>query len=281
MLNFRQYRDSQTLLRLMSLALLFSFFLTPAAVQAQLPEDFDEYKVRIEAYMFYSNPSGSIQGASDTVPVDLQKNLGFNSYATFSGKVDWKLSHKNHLYVWVSPFYTSRQTTLTQSFTFKGQVFDAGLVANSELHSFLVAPGYQYDIIRRRRGHLGLGVQVDLFNTTAKINATGTVNGQPTTVFASASLLAPIPVAGPQFRLYLTDSPRVFVEGDVYGMYFFGYGNFVSTTDALGVTLNKHFSLTVGYQLGSRLVVNNNSSSNRIGLHLTQQGAIAGIQYTF
>lgn len=281
MLSLRQYRDSRTFFRFIPVAQLFLFLFAPAAVRAQQHEDFDEYKVRLEAYMFYSNPSGSIQGASDTVPVDLQKNLGFNSYATFTGKVDWKLSHKNHLYVWISPFYTSRQTTIATTFTFKGQVFDAGLVSNSYLHSFLVAPGYQYDIIRRKRGHLGIGVQVDIFNTNAKISATGTLNGQQTTVTASASLLAPIPVAGPQFRLYLTDSPRVFVEGGAYGMYLFGYGDFVSSAGSLGVTLNKHFSLTAGYQLGSRLIVNNSSSSNRIGLNLTQQGAIAGIQYAF
>jgi hypothetical protein len=225
MLNFRQYRDSRTFLRLIPLALSFLILLTPAAVQARRSDEFDEYKVRLEACMFYSNPSGYIQGASDTVPVDLQKNMGFNSYATFTGKVDWKLSHKNHLFVWVSPFYTSRQTTIVNGFTFKGQVFDPGLVANRQLHSLLVAPGYQYDIIRRRRGHLGIGVQVDIFNTTAKIHATGTVSGQQTAVFASASLLAPIPVAGPQFPVYLTDSPRVFVEGGLYGMYFFGYGD--------------------------------------------------------
>jgi hypothetical protein len=44
------------------------------------------------------------------------------------------------------------------------------LAANSHLHSFLVAPGYQYDLIRRKRGHLGLAVQMDLFNSNAKYN---------------------------------------------------------------------------------------------------------------
>ena len=60
-----------------------------------------------------------------------------------------------------------------------------------------------------------------------------------------------------------------FVKGNVYGMYLGGYGNFVSTTDTIGVTLTKHLSLNAGYQLGSRLVVDNNSSK-RIGLRLTQ-----------
>ena len=98
---------------------------------------------------------------------------------------------------------------------------------------------------------------------------------------ASGSLLAPIPVAGPDFRFYITDSPRVFVEGQVMGMYLFGYGNFVSTADDIGFTINRHLSLNAGYQLGSRLVVNNSASANRIGLRLTQSGAIVGLQTSF
>jgi hypothetical protein len=121
---------------------------------------------------------------------------------------------------------------------------------------------------------------VDLFNTSAKISATAPVEGGGV-VSAKGSLLAPIPVAGPEYRIYLTNSPRVFIEGNVYGMYFFGYGNFVSTANALGVTLNRHISLNAGYQIGSRLVVNNSDSANRIGLRLTEQGAIVGAEFSF
>jgi len=266
--------------RLVPLAFLLLFFLAPPPTKAQQSEEFDQYKVRIDAFWFYSNPSGTIHGSGGTdVPIDFHTDLGFDTYPTFAGKVDWKLSRKNHLYVAISPFWTSGQSTLKRTFTFEGKTYEAGLVSNSDLHAFLVAPGYQYDIIRRKRGHLGVGVQIDLFNTSAKITATGTVNGTQQTVSASGSLLAPIPVAGPAFRLYLTNSPRVFVEGNVFGMYFFGYGNFVSTADSLGITLTKHISANAGYQLGSRLNVN--GSTDRLGLNLTQKGAVVGMEFTF
>jgi hypothetical protein len=147
-----------------------------------------------------------------------------------------------------------------------------------------VAPGYQYDFIRRKRGHLGLGLQFDFFDTTAKISAAAQVTGDGVhhdAVSASGSLLAPIPVAGPDFRLYLTDSPRLFVQGNVLGMYLFGYGNFVSTVGNVGFSFSKHFAVLAGYQLGSHLVVNNNSSSNRVGLRLVQKGAIVGLETSF
>jgi len=64
-------------------------------------------------------------------------------------------------------------------------------------------------------------------------------------------------------------------------MYLFGYGNFVSTADDIGFSITKHLSVNAGYQLSSRLVVKNSASNNRIGLRLTQSGAIVGIQASF
>jgi hypothetical protein len=263
---------------------LFASLSVPAFSQTIAKEDFDAYKLRIDAGFYYSNPTGSIHGASDAGSIDLTKDLGFNSYPTFSGKVDWKFTRKNHFYVSITPLDTSRQTVLNRTFTFQGQTFTAGLTANSSLNTLAVAPGYQYDFIRRKRGHLGLGLQFDFFNTTAKISAAAQTTGDGVhhnAVSASGSLLAPIPVAGPDFRLYVTNSPRVFVQGNVLGMYLFGYGNFVSTVGNVGITLSKHFAVLAGYQLGSHLVVKNNSSSDRVGLRLVQKGAIVGLETSF
>jgi len=164
---------------------------------------------------------------------------------------------------------------------FQNQTFDAGLAVKGTLHSILEAPGYQYDFIRRTHGDLGFGIHADLFNWSAKISAIGQVDSAQRVVSASASHLVPIPVVGPEFRLYLTNSPRLFLEADVYGMYFGGYGNFISSTGDLGLTLTKNISINAGYQLGSRLKVQNSSSANRIGLDLTQKGAIVGTEFSF
>ena len=123
---------------------------------------------------------------------------------------------------------------------------------------------------------------MDLFKTDAKITAVGSVSGGGSaggSYSASGSLLAPIPVAGPQFRLYLTDSPRLFVEGNLYGMYLFGYGSFVSTAGDLGVTLNKHISVNAGYQLASHLTVN--GTQDRLALQLSQKGPSVGMEFSF
>lgn len=277
------------LLRSVRLIVGFGVLFAVAAVpslKAQSDDEFDSYKLKLEGFWVYAIPSGSLQSSVSTgmSPIDLQKDLGFNNYSTFAGKLDWKFTHKNHLYIGGEAFNSSRQTVLTRTITFQGQTFEAGLTTQSSLNAPMYTVGYQYDFIRRRRGHLGLGVQFNLFNVTASIQAPAQVTSDGVhhaAVSASSSLIAPIPVAGPEVRFYLTNSPRVFVEGNVYGMYFFGYGSFLSSAGTLGFTVNRHLTLNAGYQLGSRLVVNNSSSADRIGLHLIHTGAIAGMEVSF
>jgi hypothetical protein len=263
------------------LPLLFLSGVVIPSLRAQTDSDFDSYKVRIYGFWFYSNPTGSFQDATSGDIINLHKDFGFSSYSTFSGKMDWKFSHKNHLYLVGSSFDQSRGAILQRMIVFQGQTFNVGLVTRANLSAPLIAPGYQYDVIRRKRGHLGLALQFDLFNSEASLFAAAQVNNGNRAISAKKSLLAPIPVAGPQFRFYLTNSPRLFVEGNVFGMYLFGYGNFVSTSDDVGVTLTKHLSVNAGYQLGSRLTVTDDAKKNRLGLQLTQKGPIVGLEASF
>lgn len=184
-------------------------------------------KLKINGARFYSNPAGDLQSTKDSGTANLQKDIGLDTYSTFTAKADWKFTRKNHLYFVASPFTRSHQTVVTRTIMFQGQTFVAGLTVQSEFKSNLYALGYQYPILRRKRGHLGISAQCDLFDSHAAIHAMAQVTSdgvKHAAVSASHSLLAPIPVLGPEFPLYLTNSPRVYVQGNAYGMYFFGYG---------------------------------------------------------
>ena len=54
--------------------------------------NFDEYKVRIDGFWFYSNPTGSFQDATTGNVISLHKDFGFGSYSTFAGKLDFPSS---------------------------------------------------------------------------------------------------------------------------------------------------------------------------------------------
>jgi hypothetical protein len=267
---------------LISAFLLLAFVTTVPRLHAADSEDFDSYKLRMDAFWFYSQPSGRIQGKGGNGFFDLQKDIHFNSYSTFTVKLDWKFTRKNHLYFIATNFDQTKQVVLGRTVVFQGQTFNAGAAASGQLQSLVLIPGYQYDIIRRRRGSLGLQAQLDIFDITGTVSAAAQVNGgvPQAATRSSGSLRAPLPVAGPTVRYYLLpDSSRLFVTANVLGMYFFGYGNFVSSTGTVGLTLTRHIALRGGYQLGSRLNVN--TKSDRIGLDLTQKGAVAGFEFSF
>jgi hypothetical protein len=247
------------------------------------PEDFDAYKIKFSGFWFYTQPTGTFTGTGGRGFFDFQKDVSFNTYSTFSGGVDWRITRKNHLTFFVTPFDRTRSFVAGRTITFQGQTYNAGLSVDANLQVNAYAPGYQYDIIRRRRGHLGIKVQLDIFDVQGSLSAAAQIsNGLPVVAHrAQGSLRAPLPVAGPDVRFYpLKNSNRLFVTGNVLGMYFFGYGNFLSTLDTVGFTAAKHLAIRAGYQLGSRLNVNNNAST-RIGISLTQKGPVVGIEVPF
>src|SRR5215467_5732035 len=244
-------------------------------------EDPDQYSVRVSGFWFYSSPTVRLEAAGHNGFIQFDRDFGFSEYSTFLGKIDWKFTRKNHLYFVVAPFDQSNQAVLNRTITFRGQTYVFGATAKANLQAIGYSPGYQYDIIRRKRGHLGIAAQINIFHTTGKISAVSQVTGagiQQVAASSSASLLAPIPAGGPEFRLYLLKD-RLFVNGNAFGMYFFGYGNYYSTVDYLGVNLSKFFSINAGYAIGSHLRVND--SNNRVGLNLIQQGPIAGVEVSF
>ncbi len=263
------------------LALLLTFVVIPQIASTQDDEGIEDYKVRITALWFRSSPTVTLEAAGHNGLVNFNRDFNFNDYSTFTGKIDWKFTHKNHLFLVATPFNQSKEAVLTRTITFRGQTFTTGVSANAELRATLYGLGYQYDFIRRKRGHLGITLEANLFDTKGTLSAVTQVTGNgvhQAAASAEASLLAPIPVAGPEYRLYLI-SQRLFVEGNLYGMWLFGYGNYLSTFNNLGFAFGKHLAVKAGYAYASRLKVND--SRSRVGLNLDQRGPTAGFDISF
>ena len=263
-------------------AFLILLVATVPCLAADDKEDLDAHTLRVDALWFYSQPTGSFHGTGSQGRFDVHRDANFNSYNTVNAKLEWKFTRKNHLYLGFLPVNQTKQFVLTRTIVFQGQTFQAGLAASARLETYIFTPGYQYDIIRRKRGHLGIAAQLDLCYVKGSLRAAAqTLNGVPHLAQASSSTLrAPLPVAGPDFRYYLTpNSSRLFVAGNLLGMYFFGYGNFISSYGTVGVSVNKHLNFQGGYQLASRFDIK--SKTDRIGLDLSQHGAVAGIEVSF
>jgi hypothetical protein len=257
---------------------LVGVFAVPSLFAQETLSDPEGYKLRLRGEFWYADPSVSVAGSSAEVPISFDKTFGFDNYSTFNADIDWHFARKHHLFVAISPNQTTRTRVLQQNVTFRDKTFLAGSSSTGEIRNFAFAPGYRYDIIHRPRGHLGILVQIDLLDVKATITGRVLQSGQTTVATSSGSIFVPLPVGGPDLRYYFLKN-RLFVDANVKGMYFFGYGNFVSTQGRLGFNFGRHFSAVGGYQLGSHLAIHGTSS--RLDVRQTQRGPIAGLEFNF
>ena len=239
-------------------------------------QDMEDYKWRGTAYWWFSQPSGYFNGAGGAGRFDLQKDFAFDYYSTFSGGVDWHFKRKHHLLFGISPVSQSKTVTLARTISFQGETYDVGTRASSDLRSLSFSPGYQWDFIHRHRGYVALAVQLYMLDTKGSVTGIVVVNNQLVTRTSSGEVFAPLPVVGPHASWYPLASGRLALEGFVQGMYFGGYGDFISTRAAASVAVTRHWMISAGYQLGTRLSIH--GGSDQVGIRLTQKGPVVGIE---
>jgi hypothetical protein len=247
-------------------------------ISAQRAEDVNADRIQVTALWWFSHPGGYFKSSGNEGggSFDLHRDLGFGSYSTFSGNLDWRFARKHHLLFGASPVNSTRKTTLSRTIEFQGNTYNVGAQVDTDVHSFLYAPGYQWDFIRRPQWYLALGTQLNVLDTSASMTGIATVNGLTAIRTSKGSVIAPIPALGPRVRCYpIHDSPRLALDGAIQGMYLFGYGDFWSGRAMADIALARHWYVNGGWQLGTRLSVH--GSDNQIGLRLTQKGPIAGV----
>jgi hypothetical protein len=260
--------------------LIVLIFLVAVVATAQDQRDLDNYRWRVEGDWWLAHPSGyfGTNGSDNYFNVD--RDFGFSNYSSFTGRVDWRFRRKHHFLFGISPVTSTKTVTAERTIEFQGQTFDIGAQVTAHLRSLAFSPGYQYDIIRRNHGYLGIEVDLTMLDSEATLKLAGTANGQGQSRSASKSFFAPLPIFGPTGRWYpLHDSNRLSLEGSLRGMYFFGYGDFLSARANIGVGLTQHLRFHAGYQMGSRLSVH--GTSDEIAIRLTQKGPTAGLEYNW
>jgi len=244
----------------------------------------DEERLRITGFYWYAQYSGTIAGNGSDI--DVNTDLGFDHKSAFTGMIDYRLGRRHHLFVLITPLDASEDRELSRQIEYQGAVFDVGTKISASLKTWNVAPGYQFDILRRKSGNLGVLLQVNLMDIEGSISGIATVQGQDGTdsreVTATGSVFAPLPVGGVQGRYYLTpESRRIYVDGFLKGMYFFDYGNYLSAQGVIGVRLAPHVNLCAGYQVGSRTVIHAGEDEAEFDVKVTQRGPIFGAQFDF
>jgi len=262
------------------LLLAVAMFVVAAVTPCHAQDDLDNYKFRLDGDWWFSHPTGYLGAQGSNNYLHINHDFGFGNYSTFTARFDWHFKHKHHFLFTVSPVNNTKTRDLSRTIEFQGQTFDLGAQATAKLRAYNFAPGYEYDIIRRNHGFLGIEVDFNLLDSEASLRGTGSVNGITASRYASKSFFAPLPAVGPIFRWYpLHDSNRFSLFGSFRGMSFFGYGNFLASSGGINLGLTQHLMFQAGYQLGSRLSVH--GTSDEIAIQLTQKGPTAGLEYSW
>lgn len=244
--------------------------------------EFDIYsqKWQVDASWWFSSPTGFFRSANNTGFIDLSSDLDFGNYSTFSGYADWRFKPKHHLALRVNPVVSQQTSTLTHQIEFQGVIYTVGTAVSADLRSLSFTPGYQYDFLKRKQGYLGARADGTLIDTKASLSGTVAINGTLSTRSASGEVFAVMPSLGSQGRWYpMQNSKRIALDGSFAGMYFFGYGNFLSARAFMTFAVHPNWNLTAGYQMGTRLTVHGNS--DQFGVRLTQKGPITGFEATW
>ena len=116
------------------------------------------------------------RGAGD---VDFEKDLGVEPTAnTFWVDGTWRVGRRHQLKLAFTRLSRERQSyDLTRDFTWGGQTYQAGLTADSETSSDILAGYYRFAIVRNDRFEIGPAVGIGHLSIKASIQATGNVSG--------------------------------------------------------------------------------------------------------
>jgi hypothetical protein len=260
------------------ICLLIAFSVAVSVVSAYSQEvgDLDNYRWRVEGSFWFTHPYGHFGAQGTDNYFDVNRDFGLSNYSTFTASIDWRFRRKHHLLFGANPSDSSRTVTIQREIEFEGEIYPVDARVNVDIRSLIFIPGYQYDILRRDHGFLGVEVDCNLISTDGSLSAV--VNGQEAR--GKKSFFAPLPTVGPTFRLYpLHSSDRLAFDGSVRGMYFFGYGDYLTARGAVSIGLANHLKFRAGYELGSRLSIH--GTSDEIAIRLTHRGPTAGIEYSW
>ncbi|MGA7246086.1 MAG: hypothetical protein WBX19_23075, partial [Terracidiphilus sp.] len=149
------------------LVLALAVFLAGARlpVWANDGNDKDNYRWRVEGDWWFIHPQGDFGARSSNNYINFNEDFHFGDYSTFTGKIDWRFHRKHHFLFNASPVRFSRTVTTNRSIEFQGQTFDVGTQVQLKMKAFNFAPGYQYDVIRRNWGYVGVQVNFNLLDT--------------------------------------------------------------------------------------------------------------------
>jgi hypothetical protein len=248
--------------------ILFSFISLPLAAFAQT-EPLENFRFELTASTWRPSIGGTVMAFGR--PIALRGDLKLDDSWLFFGKLVVKPGRRHRIVVEGSPYSFTGLNNLARTITFNGRTYSVQQTVASKADLNYFFAGYQFDLLSRDRGHLGLEAG------GAYLDATGTISGITTAATATRNERFGLPLAGAEFRWFLIPGSRLLnINGEAKGMSFAGYGNFFQGAFHVGVG-TRRFAVQAGYQYLSA-DLHTNHGVNPPGIAPVFRGPIFSVQ---
>jgi hypothetical protein len=192
---------------------------------------------------------------------------------TFFGKLVVKPGRKHRIIVEGTPYNLDGRKNLTETIVYRGQTFNVNETVVSNASLTYVFAGYQYDVLSREAGHLGIQVG------GSYLDATGTISGLTSAISATKSQRIGLPLVGTEFRFAPIPGLRAIqIAGEVKGMGLGDYGHYIQSELKAGLRAGL-FTFEAGYRFVDANV--HETGSNPSGVSPQFKGPIAGVVFRY
>ena len=206
----------------------------------------EDYHIEISGSIW--NPSPAIVASSEQFGVlgseiDFRSDLGMVRRTHNELRVTFKPARRHKLRLHWLPMRYQQSTVLQRRVVFQGVAYDVGLPVESSITWNVWRFGYEFDVIARDRGFLGVILEAQYTDIRAEIESAGT--------YEVVRARAPIPAIGAIGRVYISRFTPITMELTAFRLpnsviedYTASYVNF----DIYGtVNLIRMVGITVGY----------------------------------
>ncbi len=179
------------------------------------PASQEQYHIEGAADYWFPSATITLSSTSLGIPgsvIDFKNDLGLTDQKFPALQLQLKAG-RNKLRFQYIPISYSQSATLTRSIIFNGQLYAIGLPVSSTLDWKAYRFGYEFDIISRDRGFLGVIAEAKYTDVSATLIVTATSSHPGIDEFDHAR--APIPAIGGIGRFYLI--PNLSLTADITG----------------------------------------------------------------
>jgi len=214
--------------------------LTPPTSMAQLPPAETSYYEVAGSWLGLA-PKGNVQTNSNRV--DFRSDLGIDGIQSQVGF--WFLAkpwERSGLFVEFIPYRFDGNLTISRSFRFGGVTYPTSQPVTATATLNYVSLGYHGDIVKRLRTQASLLAGISYFAVRSRASS-------PAVGTAEVDRDLPFPLVGLSARYSPTLKSSFVFRGDIRGMTFGSYGNYLDVAAALGWNLSRHVALEGGYRV--------------------------------